>query len=142
MKKIFLCKLFLVSTVFAFGQHDHDSHSKPTMTPVKDSANKPVFISETQKQFSQLLVSYYNLKNALVTGDASTAVSNADESLKMINTVDFKVISEGNSHILVKDLTKISNTKDLEKQRQYFENFSLNMVKVVTALKLNDRPVY
>lgn len=93
-------------------------------------------------QASQLLSHYYNIKNALVAGDANTAASNADAFVKTANSVDYKVISEGNISTLVKDAGKISQSKDLKKQREYFANFSSNMITVAKAISLSDQPVY
>ncbi len=89
-----------------------------------------------------MLSSYYNIKNALVTGDAGSAASNADQFLRKANTIDFKVISEGNLHILSKDAGNISGTKDLKKQREYFASLSSNMAAVARVLKLGNQPIY
>ncbi|MFN2439937.1 MAG: DUF3347 domain-containing protein [Chitinophagaceae bacterium] len=142
MKNIFLATALTLISVVAFGQHDHSSHQKQTSTSKEATTNKTTLSEHSQKQLLQLLASYYNIKNALVAGDATSAASNADEFLKTVNTVDYKVISEGNSHILAKDAGRISTTKDLKKQREYFANFSSNMASVAKALKLGDQPVY
>jgi hypothetical protein len=89
-----------------------------------------------------LLSLYYNIKNALVAGDASSASANATAFVKTANTVDYKVISEGNINGLVKDAGKIAQAKSIEKQRQSFANFSNNMIAVTKALKLVGKPVY
>ena len=43
---------------------------------------------------SQLLSSYYDIKNALVNSDAKIAATKAGELLNAINTVDMKTLSE------------------------------------------------
>lgn len=93
-------------------------------------------------QLPQLLTTYYNIKNALVAGDGASAATNAETFLKAANSIDYKVISEGNINALVKDATRISETKDVAKQRTYFANFSANMATVVKAVKLSDQPIY
>ncbi|MEJ7678247.1 MAG: DUF3347 domain-containing protein [Segetibacter sp.] len=90
----------------------------------------------------QILSLYYNIKDALVTGNANTAASNAEAFLKAVNGIDYKLISEGNINTLVKDGTAISQTKDLKEQRMYFANLSNNMLAVAKAVKLTDQPVY
>lgn len=80
--------------------------------------------SSKQSQVPQLLSLYYNIKNALVAGDANSAASNAEFFVKTANSIDYKVISEGNINALVKDAGKISEAKDIKKQREYFANFS------------------
>lgn len=142
MKKIFLGAVLCLFTGILFAQHDHSSHKKEKPVSKEETKNKVTAAANGEKQLSQLLLSYYNIKNALVTGDAVSAALNAGEFLKTVNTVDYKVISEGNSHILAKDAGRISTAIDLKKQREYFINFSSNMVAVAKALKLSDQPVY
>ena len=98
--------------------------------------------STKQYQLPQLLTYYYNIKNALVAGDANSASSNALAFVKNVNSIDYKVISEGNIHTLATDAGKISESKDIKKQREYFANFSTNMAAVARAVKLSDEPVY
>jgi hypothetical protein len=96
----------------------------------------------TNTSLPQLLTLYYNLKDALVAGNADVAASKAEAFLKTANGIDYKTISEGNINVLVKDAGKISQTKDLKKQREYFANFSTNMAILAKAVKLSDQPVY
>ena len=56
-------------------------------------------------QPSQLLTQYYQIKDALVAGNANIAATNAEAFLKIANSIDYKVISEGNINALVKDAT-------------------------------------
>ena len=56
-------------------------------------------------QPSQLLTQYYQIKDALVAGNANIAATNAEAFLKIANSIDYKVISEGNINALVKDTT-------------------------------------
>lgn len=98
--------------------------------------------STKQSRLPQLLTYYYNVKNALVTGDAAMASSNALSFVKSINSVDYKVISEGNIHTLANDADKIATTKDIKKQREYFASFSTNMASLAKAVKLSEQPIY
>lgn len=98
--------------------------------------------STKQSQIPQLLSLYYNIKDALVTGNANTAASKAEAFVKVTNGIDYKIISEGNINTLVKDAGKISETKDIKKQREYFANFSNNMIAVAKAVKLSNQPIY
>lgn len=144
MKKLILIATFVsYASIAAFAQHDHSSHEQKTTTSNTDTSTKATVVdANTQQQFSQLLSSYLNIKNALVTGDANSAASNADQFLRTANTIDFKVISEGNVHILSNDAGKISATKDLKKQREIFATLSSNMASVAKAFKLSDKPLY
>jgi Protein of unknown function (DUF3347) len=142
-KLILLVTIFNYISINSFGQHDHSSHQSQTTNSKQDTATKATVIDGSSKrQLSQLLSSYYNIKNALVTGDANSAASNADLFLKTANTIDFKVMSEGNVQILSKDAGKISSTKDLKKQREYFVDLSSNIATVAKTLKLGNQPIY
>ena len=100
------------------------------------------FAQDSTKQLPQLLTYYYNIKNALVAGDATSASANALAFTKTVNSIDYKVISEGNIHTLADDAGKIAETKDVKKQREYFANFSTNMASIAKAVKLTDQPIY
>jgi len=90
----------------------------------------------------QLLHSYYDIKNALVAGNANTASMKAQEFVKTANGIDYKVISEGNINALLKDATAISESKDLKEQRMHFANLSTNMFAIAKAVKLTTQPIY
>ena len=98
--------------------------------------------TQTQSQLSQLLTSYYNIKDALVAGNANSASTSAEQFVKTANGIDYKVISEGNINALLKDAGKISETKDIKQQRELFANFSTNMFTLAKAVKLTTQPVY
>jgi hypothetical protein len=143
VNKIFLLAILISSaSLAALAQHDHSSYPKSKSSNSYTTTNALVVDVYTQKQFTQLLSSYLNIKNALVTGDATSASTNADQFLRTANTIDYKVISEGNIHILSKDAGKISEIKDLKKQRDYFATLSSNMIAVAKAFKLKDKPIY
>ena len=98
--------------------------------------------STQQYQLSQLLSQYYNIKDALVAGNGNLASAKAEEFIKAANTIDYKVISEGNINALLKDATPISETKDIKVQREHFANLSNNMATLAKAMKLTDQPIY
>lgn len=143
MKHILLSATIICCSAFsATAQHDHQSHQQRSKAPADSISKTTASDQQSEKQFSGIFLSYTNLKNALVAGDAASAASNADQFLRTINTIDFKIISEGNLSILAKDAGKISSTKDIKKQREYFANLSANMVAVAKALKLSETTIY
>ena len=91
---------------------------------------------------SELLTSYYNIKDALVSGDGNRAAINAEQFAKTINSISPEIIHESIKEPLLKDAGKISATKDLKKQRDYFSTFSANMYALAKTVKLNTEPVY
>ena len=95
-----------------------------------------------QYQLSKLLTEYYNIKDALVAGNANKAASEAEVYVKTLNGIEFQTISEGNANALLKDAGAISDTKDIKKQREYFSNFSNNMATLAKSVKLSANPIY
>lgn len=100
------------------------------------------FAQDTTTQSSQLLQSYFNIKNALVAGNANGASANAEQFVKAINDGDSKTIPEGIRKALLKDAGRISDTKNIQQQREYFATLSSNMYALAKAIKLNTEPVY
>jgi hypothetical protein len=95
-----------------------------------------------QNQLSQLLSQYYNIKDALVAGNGNVASTKASEFVKIANSIDYKLISEGNINALLKDATPISEIKDVKKQREHFANLSNNMAALAKSVKLGSAPIY
>jgi hypothetical protein len=95
-----------------------------------------------QYQLSKLLTQYYNIKDALVADNGIETSGQAEEFIKTANSIDYKLISEGNINALLKDATPISETKDIKIQREHFANLSNNMVTLAKAVKLTTLPVY
>ena len=95
-----------------------------------------------QAQLTQLLNSYYQVKNALIEGNSTTAALGAEAFLKTANGISNRTISEGSRNALVKDASVISDNKDLKKQREVFANFSTNMYALAKSLKLTTEPIY
>lgn len=95
-----------------------------------------------QSSTSLLLDSYYGIKNSLVKGNAQAASDSAEEFIRILNGIDYKVISEGNVNILLKDATVISESKDISEQRKVFENFSNNMTELAKVIDLSDDTIY
>jgi len=144
MKKVILLATILsYVSITAFAQHEHGNHQKEIDKPVTGSGSRSAVTGASSKQqLSQMLSLYYNIKNALVSGDVTSASTNAAQFLRVVNTIDFKVISEGNIQILSRDAGKLSNTKDLEQQRELFAALSSNMVAIVKVLKPGNEPVH
>ena len=122
MKKIFFVAVALLAAVFVQKGIAQDSIG--------------------QRQLSQLLTQYYQLKDALVAGNGNNASTAAQEFIKTANGIDYKLISEGNINALLKDATPISETKEINKQREHFANLSNNMATLAKAVKLTSAPVY
>lgn len=95
-----------------------------------------------QSQLSQLLHSYYDIKNALVQGNARLAGSKAEEFVNIAREINKNDLPDESRNGLLKDVTQISEIKEIVHQREHFANFSANMVALAKAVKLTSDPVY
>lgn len=121
MKRIF-SMVAIIATVFVqtgFAQHDHSSHQmlKPALLPL-----------------------YYNVKDALVSGNTSIAVSKSQELVNALNSTDAKLIT--NRGGLLENARKIAGSNDLKSQREYFASLSTDMIELAKSSKLSSEPVY
>jgi len=91
---------------------------------------------------STVFAQNYNIKDALVAGNGIVASAKAEEFIKTANSIDYKLISEGNINALLKDATPISETKDIKVQREHFSNLSNNMASLAKSVKLTTEPIY
>lgn len=106
-------------------------------------AIQPLFAQENSKADpSQLLSLYYDIKDALVSGNAVTASAKADDFVKALNNMNATILNETSREALLKDVTVISKSKDLKEQRVIFAPFSDNMIALAKTVKLSTEPVY
>jgi hypothetical protein len=98
---------------------------------------------------SSILTDYYQLKNALVAGDAAAAASAAGEMLKAINGVDMNSMSPADhtpfmalKDKLAFDARHISESKDINHQREHFGSLSSNLYQLAKQVKLSSQPIY
>ena len=91
---------------------------------------------------TQLLQSYYDIKNALVASNANTASLNAAQFSKTLDSSDTKTINEATRKALLADAGEISKIKDIKQQREHFAALSANMYSLAKAVKLTDVPIY
>ena len=128
MKKIFLIVAF-IATAFVQQGYAQDSTKPSSLT--------------------QLLNSYYGIKNALVNSDAKTAATKAGELVKALSAVDMKALSETDMNTfmtlqdkLAFDAKHISENNGIAEQREHFSSLSNNIYKLAKAVKLSAQPVY
>jgi len=108
-----------------------------------------LFAQAGDNAFPQLLSSYYDVKNALVSSDASMAASKATALLTAVKAVDVKKLSEKDKKAyaslkdkLILDAEHISESKDVDHQRDHFSTLSTNVYALAKTVKLTDKPVY
>lgn len=98
---------------------------------------------------ASLLNSYYEIKSALVNSDAATTSAKAREFITASNYVAMKTIPADKLNTftsiqkkLASDAANIVAAKDINKQRDYFAGFSLNLYSLAKMVKLSDQPIY
>lgn len=87
---------------------------------------------------SQLLNSYYDIKNALVNSDAATASAKANEFIKASESINIVTLKDK----LISDAKLIATAKDIQAQRNYFASLSLNFYSLAKQIKLSDESIY
>lgn len=121
MKNIFLLVAF-IATAFAqtgFAQHEHSTES-----------------------IQGLLPSYYNVKDALVAGNATLAATKAKKLLTAITNADDNTVDKKAKKSLLKHAGEIAASKDLKSQREHFAAFSEDVIALAKTTKLSDSPAY
>jgi hypothetical protein len=96
-----------------------------------------------------ILTDYYQLKNALVAGDAAAAATAAGEMFKAINGIDMGSMTSSD-HLaymalqdkLAFDARHISESKDINHQREHFTSLSANLFKLARQVRLSSQPIY
>ena len=97
---------------------------------------------------SKVLTAYLNLKNALVINDVKTASASAKAILDEINKVPMGEMTDDQHTVWMKytkklsyDAQHISESSDIDHQREHFVSLSKNMYAVVEAFPTST-PIY
>ncbi len=102
-----------------------------------------IHAQETQNAaVSPLLISYYSLKDALVNSNTNAAATHAVALAKTINEAGKETINDETRKTLLSNALAISQSKDLQVQREKFASLSATMLILAKATKLSPSPVY
>lgn len=100
-------------------------------------------------QVSDILPSYYGIKDALVAGDADAAAAKAGELLKAIEGVDRTKMpaKDHTAFMAIKDklafdARHISEKKEIGHQREHFAALSANMMTLARGVRLSEQAIY
>ena len=98
---------------------------------------------------SSILTAYYEIKDALVVGDAKAVASAAGGMLKAINGVDMTALAPKDHQAfmalqdkLAYDSRHISESSDINHQREHFTSLSADLFKLAKQARLSDQPIY
>ena len=125
-----------VSSIRDISTDDHSQHSNE-MTEMQN-----------ENPLSAVFDNYFALKNSLVKTDGTTASTNAKNLSTALNEVNMANLSDEVHMIWMKildnlkiDVQKISDTKEISQQRQYFSSLSKNLYEVMKISK-QETPTY
>ncbi|GGG98970.1 DUF3347 domain-containing protein [Pedobacter zeae] len=88
------------------------------------------------------LQAYYEVKDALISSDASLAGTKATAFMNAIKANGKTNASKALRDKILFDAGHIEESKDIEHQRDHFTSLSIDFYALVKAVKLNDKPVY
>ncbi len=113
------------------------------------SGNMDAAAQKSNESLSALLPMYYNIKNALVSGDAGTASKQAAALYAALGGVDIKKMTTAEQSGFLAAKTKltagsklIADTKDIARQREAFISLSADMISLAREVKLGTQPIY
>ena len=106
-------------------------------------------LSAQQIALAPVLTDYYNIKDALVGSDTKVAAEKAAGFLNDMNGVDMHAIP-AKDHMafmalkdkLAMDARHISESTDINHQREHFASLSANMASLAKQARLSEQPVY
>ena len=101
---------------------------------------QPAMAQENALGTSKALAGYYDIKDALVSGNAALAHSKATELVEILTTDSS--LPEISRIALIKDAASLANTQDIKKQRSYFSDLSESIFKLAKSQKLSPQPIY
>lgn len=119
---------------------------KEEMSGTKEAVQMSMDLSEAfQKEFLPVIVSYLELKDAFVTSQAEAVKQKANIVLQDVRNIDSKDLHKmEKGHLFkIKDmLVAISESSDIENQRDHFIILSENMVAIANNIKRLPKPLY
>jgi Skp family chaperone for outer membrane proteins len=125
-----------------------------TMKVIFLSMSLLIMFTQVQAQnastaLNNVLSGYFGVKNALITGKATTVNSKAKDLLTALKDVRADELNAEQKTLWTKyadklefDSRHISESSDIAHQREHFANLSKNMFEVVKGFKANTSTVY
>ena len=100
-----------------------------------------------QQQLNSVYNEYINLKDALVKEDSKSTSTSAKTLLNELNKVDMKLLSDNKAHNhwmslegeIKSSATSISETSDIESQRDHFKHLSSHLINAVQLFGVNEK---
>ena len=148
MKNIF--KIAFFSTILcAYGACGDSNKAAKAATVIALPANIDTIPSAVKLQLNEVLNCYYDLKNALILDDATTANAKASALLMKLDKVDNSQLNKVQTDFYVPLVATIkdnasgmASTTTLKMQRERLNALSENLFAVAKAFKVNSEPSY
>ncbi len=100
------------------------------------------FGQNTSLKPTALITQYYNIKDALVTGNTALAASKAKELEESISSVEQNALKEESRNSLIREANHISASKDIKTQRAAFSNLSNTLLTISKTEKISSQTIY
>lgn len=120
----------------AMVMNNHQEHNNTTAVNATPQAN----------QMQSIFNNYFMVKDALVKSDANKTAENAKTLLSALNAIKMETLKMDEHMAFMKvendlktDAQHISETKDIEHQRDHFTSLSKNMYTLIKAVKTTDK---
>jgi len=127
-----------------FGMEGNDSANNESHS----NMNERVKVSKDfQNQLKAVFNDYIELKDALVKDNSNYVKTESKELLDNLSKVDMKLITENDTHLrwmsLGKEIkasaTLISNTSEINSQRNHFKHLSSHLIDAVQLFGINEK---
>lgn len=108
------------------------------------------FYTQAQKPvLNTILTGYYNVEAALAKNDAKAAANASGDLFKAITSIDMSAIPAKDHMVFMKlqdklsyDARHISESSDINHQREHFTSLSTNMATLAKQTHLSGQPIY
>jgi hypothetical protein len=117
------------------------NHSNTSPSSSSESMNDAAEV-QVGNQLKVIFDNYFEIKDALVNSDSPTASKQAAVLVTALNAVKIEVLTTNERTVwmkvmkdIKKDAKNIADTKDVKRQRDYFDTLSLNIYDLIKVSK-------
>ncbi len=129
-------------------QYDRPDKKAPTATAAANTTTAPKTDSVKAQGLQTVYDAYFDLKDALVKSDANIAAAKAATLLKAINAIKMETLGDNHMAYMKAEADlklhsqHISESKDIDHQRQHFTSLSATMYELIKVAKNNTTVYY
>jgi len=108
-----------------------------------------IYSQAQQPALNTILTNYYSVKDALAKSDSKAAATASGNLLKSITGIDMSAIPAKDHMVFMKledklafDARHITESTDIDHQREHFTSLSANMMSLAKQTHLSTDPIY